>query len=111
MLVPVEFINRARALIYDSRLDLRKSSRLLIVGDGDVRLHGAAHAGKLAAAPGGVGVDRLPEDELVADGKDDRGSHVFRLAWAVAYRSMACSIFEITFFNRRCCWWLICCWP
>ena len=33
VLVPVEFINRALALIYDSRLDLRKSSRLLIVGD------------------------------------------------------------------------------
>jgi N-acetylmuramoyl-L-alanine amidase len=32
-LVPVEFINRALALIYDSPLDLRKSSRLLIVGD------------------------------------------------------------------------------
>ena len=33
MLVPVEFISRALALIYDSRLDLRKSSRLLIVGE------------------------------------------------------------------------------
>src|ERR1700722_19226834 len=32
-LVPVEFINRALALIYDAPLDLRKSSRLLIVGD------------------------------------------------------------------------------
>jgi N-acetylmuramoyl-L-alanine amidase len=32
-LVPVEFINRALALIYDSPLDLRKTSRLLIVGD------------------------------------------------------------------------------
>jgi N-acetylmuramoyl-L-alanine amidase len=32
-LVPVEFINRALALIYDSPLDLRKPSRLLIVGD------------------------------------------------------------------------------
>lgn len=33
VLVPVEFINRALALIYDSRLDLRKPSRLLVVGD------------------------------------------------------------------------------
>jgi N-acetylmuramoyl-L-alanine amidase len=33
VLVPVEFINRALALIYDSRLDLRKQSRLLITGD------------------------------------------------------------------------------
>ena len=32
-LVPVEFISRALALIYDARLDLRKPSRLLIVGD------------------------------------------------------------------------------
>ncbi len=33
VLVPVEFISRALALIYDARLDLRKPSRLLIVGD------------------------------------------------------------------------------
>lgn len=33
VMVPVEFINRALALIYDSRLDLRKPSRLLIAGD------------------------------------------------------------------------------
>jgi N-acetylmuramoyl-L-alanine amidase len=32
-LVPVEFINRALALIYDLPLDLRKASRLLVVGD------------------------------------------------------------------------------
>jgi N-acetylmuramoyl-L-alanine amidase len=32
-LVPVEFISRALAPIYDSRLELRKPSRLLIVGD------------------------------------------------------------------------------
>jgi N-acetylmuramoyl-L-alanine amidase len=32
-LVPVEFINRALALIYDAKLDLRKPSHLLIVGD------------------------------------------------------------------------------
>jgi N-acetylmuramoyl-L-alanine amidase len=31
--VPVEFISRALAPVYDSRLDLRKPSRLLIVGD------------------------------------------------------------------------------
>jgi N-acetylmuramoyl-L-alanine amidase len=31
--VPVEFINRALALIYDSKLDLRKASRLVLVGD------------------------------------------------------------------------------
>ena len=32
-LVPVEFISRALGLIHDSRLDLRKPSHLLIVGD------------------------------------------------------------------------------
>ncbi len=32
-LVPIEFVNRALALIYDQRLDLRKPARLLIVGD------------------------------------------------------------------------------
>jgi N-acetylmuramoyl-L-alanine amidase len=32
-LVPVEFISRALAPIYDTRLDLRKPSRLLVVGD------------------------------------------------------------------------------
>jgi N-acetylmuramoyl-L-alanine amidase len=32
-LVPVEFISRALALVYDGRLDLRKPSHLLIVGD------------------------------------------------------------------------------
>jgi len=31
--VAVEFINRALGLIYDSRLDLRKASRLLVIGD------------------------------------------------------------------------------
>ena len=33
VMVPVEFINRALALIYDSRLDLRKPARLVIAGD------------------------------------------------------------------------------
>ena len=32
-LVPVELISRALALIYDTRLELRKPSRLLIIGD------------------------------------------------------------------------------
>ena len=32
-LVPVEFISRALAPIYDTRLDLRKPSRLLVIGD------------------------------------------------------------------------------
>ena len=32
-LVPVEFISRALGLVYDTRLELRKPSRLLIIGD------------------------------------------------------------------------------
>jgi N-acetylmuramoyl-L-alanine amidase len=32
-LVPVEFISRALSLIYDTRLDLRKPSRLLVIGE------------------------------------------------------------------------------
>ena len=32
-LVPIEFISRALGLIYDARLDLRKPSRLLVIGD------------------------------------------------------------------------------
>jgi N-acetylmuramoyl-L-alanine amidase len=32
-LVPVEFTNRAIGLVYDSRVDLRKPSRLVVVGD------------------------------------------------------------------------------
>jgi N-acetylmuramoyl-L-alanine amidase len=32
-LVPVDFIGRALALVYDVRLDLRKPSRLLVIGD------------------------------------------------------------------------------
>ena len=31
--MPVEFISRALATVYDARLDLRKPSHLLIVGD------------------------------------------------------------------------------
>ena len=31
--VPVDFISRALALVYDSRIDLRLSSRLIVVGD------------------------------------------------------------------------------
>lgn len=32
-MVPLDFISRALALVYDARLDLRRQSRLLIVGD------------------------------------------------------------------------------
>jgi N-acetylmuramoyl-L-alanine amidase len=32
-LVPVEFISRALALVYESKVDLRRSSRLVVIGD------------------------------------------------------------------------------
>jgi N-acetylmuramoyl-L-alanine amidase len=32
-LVPIEFVNRALGLVYESRLEVRKNSRLIIVGD------------------------------------------------------------------------------
>jgi len=32
-LVPLDFINRSLALLYDARLDLRRAARLLVVGD------------------------------------------------------------------------------
>jgi N-acetylmuramoyl-L-alanine amidase len=62
VLVPVEFINRALALIYDAKLDLRKASRLLILGDWRVprvtmRLEGAD--------PARIIVDAAPRTDSV----------------------------------------------
>ena len=63
-LVPVEFLPRAVAPIYDQRIDLRRASRLLIVGDVMVpRVSGAVRHGRSADArhdrnqPGGAGDD------------------------------------------------------
>ena len=47
----------------------------LVVGDRQVRRDRAADGGELLADPGGVGVHRLAEDQLVADGEDDGAWH------------------------------------
>ncbi len=57
-LVPEEFISRALALIYDVKLDLRKPSRLLIVGDLRVP-HITVHYDPLGAS-GRLTIDAAP---------------------------------------------------
>ena len=57
-LVPVEFISRALALIYDVRLDLRKASRLLVVGD--MRVPRIAVRYDSLGAPGRLTIDATP---------------------------------------------------
>ena len=47
VLVPVEFLSRALALIYDARLDYRPASRLLVVGDLRVPRVSARYEGTL----------------------------------------------------------------
>ena len=46
--------------------------RFLLIRHGPVREHIAPDGGELLADPGGVGVDRLAEHQLVADAEDDR---------------------------------------
>jgi hypothetical protein len=57
-LVPVEFINRALGLIYDSRLDLRKPSRLLVIGD--LRVPRISVRYELLGASGRLTIDATP---------------------------------------------------
>jgi N-acetylmuramoyl-L-alanine amidase len=57
-LVPVEFINRALALIYDTRLELRKPSHLVLVGD--VRVPRVTVRYDLVAAGGRLTIDATP---------------------------------------------------
>jgi N-acetylmuramoyl-L-alanine amidase len=61
-LVPVEFISRALAPIYDSRIDLRKPSRLLIVGD--LRVPRVNARIESAGPPTRVVIDVTPPGEL-----------------------------------------------
>jgi N-acetylmuramoyl-L-alanine amidase len=70
-LVPVEFISRALALIYDARLDLRKPSRLLVIGDLrvpriTVRFEALGNAGRLTidATPRALGTVTQESDHL-----------------------------------------------
>lgn len=56
--VPLDFISRALAPIYDARLELRRASRLLLVGD--VRVPRVAVAAESTAAGARVTVDVMP---------------------------------------------------
>jgi N-acetylmuramoyl-L-alanine amidase len=60
-LVPVEFINRALGLVYESRLELRKSSHLLLVGD--VRVPRVTLRYDLLATGGRLTIDATPRAE------------------------------------------------
>ena len=68
ILVPVEFISRALALIYDIRLDLRKPSHLLIVGD--VRVPRVTVRYDVVGQGGRVTIDATPraDSTLTQDG-------------------------------------------
>jgi N-acetylmuramoyl-L-alanine amidase len=68
-LVPVEFVSRALALIYDARLDLRKAAHLLIAGDLRVPQVSARYD---PALPGGrLTIDATPRttSTVVQDGE------------------------------------------
>jgi N-acetylmuramoyl-L-alanine amidase len=84
-LVPVEFISRALALIYDARLDLRKPSRLLVIGDVRVpritaRFEALGNAARLTidATPRAVGTVTQDGEHLTikfdADALDTAGA-------------------------------------
>jgi len=57
-MVPVEFVSRALGLIYDARLELRKPSRLLIVGD--LRVPRVTVRYDLVASGGRLTLDATP---------------------------------------------------
>ena len=68
-LVPIEFISRALAPIYDATLDLRKPSRLLIVGD--LRVPRVTVTYALVAPGGRLTIDATPRaSSTVAQGND-----------------------------------------
>jgi N-acetylmuramoyl-L-alanine amidase len=69
-LVPVEFLSRALALVYDQRLDLRKPSRLLIVGD--LRVPRIAVRYEASAAAGRLIIDATPRTTAVVSQDNDR---------------------------------------
>ncbi len=68
--VPVEFISRAVALVYESKLDLRKASHLLIVGD--LRVPRVTVRFDPAGTGGRVTVDATPRATLTVTQEKDR---------------------------------------
>jgi N-acetylmuramoyl-L-alanine amidase len=69
-LVPVEFISRALALIYDARLDLRKPSRLLVIGD--LRVPRIVVRYDALGASGRLTVDATPRAQGTVTQEGDR---------------------------------------
>ncbi|MCU1382264.1 MAG: hypothetical protein JWL71_961 [Acidobacteria bacterium] len=63
-LVPVEFISRALSLIYDARLDLRKPSRLLVIGD--LRVPRVTVRYEPLGAAGRLTIDATPRATITA---------------------------------------------
>jgi len=74
-LVPVEFTSRALALIYDARLDLRKPSRLLLVGD--VRVPRIAARYEALGGAGRLTIDATPRANSTVTQDGDRLSIKF----------------------------------
>jgi N-acetylmuramoyl-L-alanine amidase len=69
-LVPVEFISRALAPIYDTRLELRKPSRLLIVGD--LRVPRIVVRYESPGAPARLTIDATPRTNSTVAQDGDR---------------------------------------
>ncbi len=69
-MVPLEFINRALAPIYDERLDLRKPSRLLVVGN--LRVPRIVVRYDPVAAPPRLTIDARPETPASVAQQNDR---------------------------------------
>jgi len=69
-LVPVEFISRAVAPIYDTRLELRKPSRLLIVGD--LRVPRVTARYETVGANGRLTIDATPRANSTVAQENDR---------------------------------------
>lgn len=70
LLVPVEFISRALAPIYDQRLDLRKASRLLVVGS--LRVPRVTVRYESAGATSQLVIDATPHTPTFVDRQGDR---------------------------------------
>ncbi|HVH26814.1 MAG TPA: N-acetylmuramoyl-L-alanine amidase [Vicinamibacterales bacterium] len=68
-LVPVEFINRALGLVYESRLELRKPAHLLLVGD--VRVPRVTVRYDLLATGGRLTIDATPRAESTVTQDND----------------------------------------
>jgi N-acetylmuramoyl-L-alanine amidase len=74
-MVPVEFISRALGLIYDARLELRKTSRLLLIGD--VRVPRITARYEPLGAAGRLTIDATPRATSTVTQDGDRLSIKF----------------------------------